>query len=594
MSKDVIQLLPDSVANQIAAGEVVQRPASVVKELMENAIDAGATSISVYIKEAGRSLICVSDNGCGMSESDARMAFERHATSKIHSSQDMFSLHTMGFRGEALPSIVSVSQVELKTCQKGEKLGTKLCFNGSSLESHEYIQFPEGSCFSVKNLFFNVPARRKFLKSNQRELSCIIEEFEKIALANTNIDMLFVSDDKELYNLKSSNVLQRIVSIFGKHFREILLPVELESTILNLKGYVSTPQGCIKKNLKQFFFVNGRYMRNSYFHKAVLHSFENLIQKDESPHYFLFLDVDPSTIDVNIHPTKTEISFENALPIWQMITASIKKTLGKNNAVPSIDFNQEDAVDIPPFEREDRIVSPTVNLDTSYNPFKTFSRSHYSNPSSKHWERLYMEKPQGNEPPNALFEKNTDTPYKESFLILHKKYLLLQQRENLLILHIKRAQQRICYDNYLKRFSQKKECGERLLFPEMLHFSASDSILLDSIEEDLFYMGFEISCLGGGTYSINSTPEGIKPSQEMFDKLLEDITQNNLSIKEELNKSIALSLSEWVVKSNTTELLEEEIPKLEEQLFSSSDPYHTPKGKKILTLISEDHLDKMF
>ena len=346
---DVIKLLPDSVANQIAAGEVIQRPASVIKELVENAIDAGATSIQIILKEAGRTLIQVIDNGKGMSPTDARLAFERHSTSKIRSAEDLFTLQTMGFRGEALASIAAIAQVELKSRRPDDEIGTCVCISASQCESQEPVSCPPGSNFSVKNIFFNVPARRKFLKSNQIELSNILTEFERIALINTGVEFSLSHNGNELFNLPASNFRQRIISIFGKSLNQQLLTVEVKTSLVEMEGYIGKPEAARKRNALQYFFVNGRYMRHPYFHKAVMTCYENLVSVGEMPNYFLNLKVDPASIDVNIHPTKTEIKFENEQPIWQIISASIKETLGKFGVVPSIDFDMADAPEIPVF-----------------------------------------------------------------------------------------------------------------------------------------------------------------------------------------------------------------------------------------------------
>jgi DNA mismatch repair protein MutL len=340
---DIIQLLPDSVANQIAAGEVIQRPASVVKELMENAIDAGATSIQVILKDAGRTLIQVIDNGKGMSMTDARLSFERHATSKIRKAEDLFSLHTMGFRGEALASIAAISQVELRTRREDDEVGTLICISGSAVERQESVSCPVGANFQIKNIFYNVPARRKFLKSNQTELSNIIAEFERVALVNPQVSFSLFNNENELLNLPSANLRQRIMNVFGKSLNQQLLSVEVDTSLISVTGYIGLPEAARKKNALQYFFVNGRYMRHPYFHKAVMQSYERLIPSGEMPNYFLYFHVDPANIDVNIHPTKTEIKFENESFIWQILSAAVKEALGKFSAVPSIDFDMTDA-----------------------------------------------------------------------------------------------------------------------------------------------------------------------------------------------------------------------------------------------------------
>ncbi|MEG0949212.1 MAG: DNA mismatch repair endonuclease MutL [Bacteroidales bacterium] len=389
---DIIQLLPDSVANQIAAGEVIQRPASVVKELMENAIDAGATSLQVILKDAGRTLIQVIDNGKGMSMTDARMAFERHATSKIRKADDLFSLQTMGFRGEALASVAAIAQVELRTRREEDEIGTALFISGSEVERQEAVSCPVGSSFQVKNIFFNVPARRKFLKSNQTELSNIISEFERIALVNPNISFSLFHNENEVLNLPATNLRQRIINIFGKSLNQQLLTVEVDTTMISVSGYIGRPEAARKKNALQYFFVNGRYMRHPYFHKAVMQSYEQLIPSGEMPNYFLYFNVDPANIDVNIHPTKTEIKFENETFLWQIISATVKEALGKFSAVPSIDFDMADAPEIPVFKTE-TVQPPQPQFNSSYNPFQQ-NKGTIQQPSTNRrpdpdWQKLY-------------------------------------------------------------------------------------------------------------------------------------------------------------------------------------------------------------
>lgn len=400
---DVIKLLPDSVANQIAAGEVIQRPASVIKELVENAVDAQATSVQIFLKDAGRTLIQVIDNGVGMSDTDARLAFERHSTSKIRQADDLFALHTMGFRGEALASIAAISHIELRTCAKGAQLGTKLLINASQCESQEPDVCPVGCNFMIKDLFFNVPARRKFLKSNQVELSNIIKEFEKLALVNYNVEFTLTHNGNMLYRLNSGTLKQRIISLYGHGIEQQLIPLNVETSLVKISGFIGKPESARKRNAMQFFFVNGRYMRHPYFHKAVLSCYDELIPDESQPKYFLIFDVAPETIDVNIHPTKTEIKFENELPIWQIISAAVKETLGRFSVVPSIDFDKEDAPEIPAITLPHTARTPEIALDNSYNPFKDpnnersthSSSSGYKSPSyhgsnaMPNWEELY-------------------------------------------------------------------------------------------------------------------------------------------------------------------------------------------------------------
>ena len=390
---DIIHLLPDSVANQIAAGEVIQRPASVIKELVENAIDAEAKEVHVLVTDAGKTSIQVIDDGKGMSETDARLAFERHATSKIREASDLFALRTMGFRGEALASIAAVAEVELKTRLADEELGTRLVIAGSKVESQEAVSCPKGSNFSVKNLFFNVPARRKFLKANSTELSNILAEFERIVLVHPDVAFYLYSNDSELFNLPVMPLRQRIMAVFGKKLNQQLLSVEVDTTLVRISGYVAKPETARKKGAHQYFFVNGRYMRHPYFHKAVMDAFEHLIPVGEQISYFIYFEVDPANIDVNIHPTKTEIKFENEQAIWQILSAAVKESLGKFSAVPSIDFDTDGLPDIPAFEQVRPVEPPQVHYNADFNPFKSSSSSYGGGSSYSRkpveWEGLY-------------------------------------------------------------------------------------------------------------------------------------------------------------------------------------------------------------
>jgi len=365
---DIIQLLPDSVANQIAAGEVIQRPASVVKELTENAVDAQANSITVNIKDAGKTLIQIIDNGTGMSETDARLAFERHSTSKIQNANDLFSIQTMGFRGEALASVAAIAHIELKTKQTHQEIGTNIQIEGSEVVSQEPTSCTTGSNFAIKNLFYNVPARRKFLKSNTAEFGHIINEFQRVALANPGIEFKLYHNDSEVYILPKSNIRQRIISIFGKKINQNLIPLETLTSIVKIKGFIGKPENAKKKPGEQFFFINQRYMKNPYLNKAILNAYEQILPPDTIPSYFLYLETDPATIDVNIHPTKTEIKFENQQAIWQFLHASVKESLGKNNIVPSIDFEQEQSFDIPVVSKDTHINTPKIKIDPTFNP----------------------------------------------------------------------------------------------------------------------------------------------------------------------------------------------------------------------------------
>ena len=630
---DVIRLLPDSVANQIAAGEVIQRPASVVKELVENAIDAGASHIDVLVTDAGKTCIQVIDNGKGMSETDARLAFERHATSKIREASDLFALHTMGFRGEALASIAAVAQVELRTCQKDAQLGTLITLAGSKVESQETVACAQGSNFCVRNLFFNVPARRKFLKSNQTELSNILAEFERIALVNPDVSFTLHHNDTEMLNLPAIQLRQRIMGVFGKKLNQDLLSLEIETTMVKIHGFIGKPETARKKGARQFFFVNGRYMRHPYFHKAVADAYENLIPAGEQVSYFIYMEVDPANIDVNIHPTKTEIKFDNEQAIWQILSAAGKETLGRFNAVPSIDFDTEGMPEIPAFEASpyEGVRPPSTSLDPSYNPFNVSSAtppSSYS-PSSRgrhtatEWEPLFqgLDKkaavtPDWDTPaqsfPAEEWEQPEETPAAPSLYgaesgenVMEKSaqhyqykgcYILTSVKSGLMIIDQHRAHVRILYDRYMEQISMRKHASQRMLFPDMVHFSPAEIPVLESIMDDLQSLGFDLSNLGGGSYSINGVPagiEGLNPEKLVGD-MVQTAIEKGCKVKEEVQSMLALSLAKAAAIVPGQVLTNEEMNNLVDELFALATPNYTPDGKTVLSLLKEDDLEKMF
>jgi len=532
---DIIQLLPDSVANQIAAGEVIQRPASVVKELVENAIDAGASNINVIIVDAGRTSIQVIDDGKGMSETDARLSFERHATSKIRKADDLFSLHTMGFRGEALASIAAVAQIDLKTRMEGEDLGTQLTISGSRFVGQEPCACPVGSNFTVENLFFNVPARRKFLKSNTTELNNIITAFERIVLVYPQISFTLHSNGTELFNLRSCSYRQRIVEVFGKRLNQDLLPIGVDTSLCRIHGFVGKPESARKKVLQQYFFVNERYMKHAYFHKAVMTAFDRLIPQGEQIPYFLYFDVPAENIDVNIHPTKTEIKFENEQAIWQILLASVKEAVGKFNDVPSIDFDTEGKPDIPVFNPNGSTSAPKISFNPQYNPFKQSSQPQRTT-NTESWESLYAGLETNTETPQTDLFGQEDTPIAnvdngetiissvttapDATAMIEDKspthyqykgsYIMTAVKSGLMIINQHRAHVRILYEAYLRQLSEHKVHSQKVLFPEMVQFSVSDSVILDHILPEMTEMGFQLDNLGGGSYAVNGVPAGIE------------------------------------------------------------------------------------
>ena len=619
---DIIRLLPDSVANQIAAGEVIQRPASVIKELVENAVDAGAKHIDVLVTDAGKTSIQVIDDGKGMSETDARLAFERHATSKIREAADLFALRTMGFRGEALASIAAVAQVELRTCQEGEDLGTSLCIAGSRVESQEAIACPKGSNFQVKNLFFNVPARRKFLKSNQTELSNILTEFERIALVNPEVSFTLHHNGTEMLNLPAIQLKQRIMGVFGKKINQELLSVEVDTTMIRISGFVGRPETSRKKGARQYFFVNGRYMRHPYFHKAVMDAYEQLVPTGEQVSYFLYFEVEPANIDVNIHPTKTEIKFENEQAIWQILSAAIKESLGKFNAVPSIDFDTEGMPDIPAFERSPyaEVQMPKTSYNPEYNPFDATPSSSYSRQETRGWDQLYeglerrasspsafaypddsdyfVEQPLG-EPEATLYgQPDQSEPVETSSQYYQYKgrFILTSVKSGLMIIDQQRAHIRILYDRYLSQIASRKGASQGMLFPDIVQFSASEIPVLQSIQEDLSYLGFELTDLGGGSYAINGVPagiEGLRPT-ELVQNMVHTAIEKGCKVKEEVQSLLALSLAKAAAIVAGQVLTNEEMTNLVDGLLTSTSPNYTPDGKTALAVLKEEEIERLF
>ena len=623
---DIIRLLPDSVANQIAAGEVIQRPASVIKELVENAIDAGAQHIDVLVTDAGKSSIQVIDDGKGMSETDARLSFERHATSKIREAADLFALRTMGFRGEALASIAAVAQVELRTCVEGEELGTKLVIAGSKVESQEAISCPKGSNFCVKNLFFNVPARRKFLKSNQTELSNILTEFERIALVNPNVSFTLYHNDAELFNLPAIQLRQRIMGVFGKKINQDLLSLDVDTTMVRVSGFVGRPESARKKGARQYFFVNGRYMRHPYFHKAIMDAYEHLIPVGEQVSYFIYFDVDPGNIDVNIHPTKTEIKFENEQAIWQILAAAVKETLGKFNAVPSIDFDTEGMPDIPAFESSPYagIQPPKTTYNPDYNPFNTSAvpPSSYSSKPSRDWEQLYeglehhssaqhiqksypddgdyftaasMEQPVT----PTLYDHSEEAAMGEKSSQHYQfkgRFILTSVKSGLMIIDQQRAHIRILYDQYLEQITRRQGASQGMLFPDIVQFLVSEVPVLQEIMEDLSYLGFELTDLGGGSYAINGIPSGIEGLNpvELIQSMVHTAMEKGGKVKEEVQSNLALTLAKAAAIVPGQVLTNEEMNGLVDGLFAVATPNYTPDGKTVLSVLQEDELEKLF
>ncbi|MCR5271276.1 MAG: DNA mismatch repair endonuclease MutL [Prevotella sp.] len=603
---DVIQLLPDSVANQIAAGEVIQRPASVIKELVENAVDAGARNIRVLVVDAGRTSIQVIDDGCGMSETDARLAFERHATSKIRQADDLFALHTMGFRGEALPSIAAVSQVELTTRMQGEDIGTHLTLNASRVVGHEPVACPVGCNFKVENLFFNVPARRKFLKTNATELNNILTAFERIVLVYPAINFVMYSNGQEIMNLKAGSLRQRITDVFGKKLNQELLPVSVETALCNITGFVGKPESAKKKGGNDYFFVNGRFMKHAYFHKAIITAFERLIPVGMQVPYFIYFDVSPADIDVNIHPTKTEIKFENEQSIWQILVAAVKDSIGKFCEVPSIDFDTEGRPEIPVFDAQrDAIQMPKVSYNSSYNPFSSAPEKPAVTPD---WERLYKEslsKPVAEET-ELFFDRKEPLFTEESNALLVEekspahyqykgRYIMTAVKSGLMIIDQQRADIRIRYERYMEQLKNQTGKSQRILFPEAVEFSPSNAVVLQTMIPELASMGFEISDLGGGSFAINGVPaelDDVEPVN-LFRSVVSDAIEHGVGSTEQMHASLALSMARHSAVSQGQVLSNDEMEGIVNQLFACSNVNYTPDGRAILCILPQHDIEQM-
>lgn len=623
---DVIKLLPDSVANQIAAGEVIQRPASVIKELVENAIDAHATHVQIILKDAGRTLIQIIDDGVGMSETDARLAFERHSTSKIRTADDLFTLHTMGFRGEALASIAAISQVELRTRRHDDQLGTHLIINASKCESQEPDMCPAGSNFMIKNLFFNVPARRKFLKSNQVELSNIVKEFEKLALVNNTVEFTLMHNGNVMYKLMKGTFRQRIAALMGNSLDQQLLPVGIDTSLVKVEGYVGKPENARKRNALQFMFVNERYMRHPYFHKAVMTAYEQLIPEGEQPNYFLRFTVDPQAIDVNIHPTKTEIKFEDELPIWQILAAGVKETLGRFSEVPVIDFDIQDAPSIPAYQGHVEVHRPEIEVDPSYNPFNSqHSQSSHaqsrqrqapSDSSLSNWDELFANferKKRGSIVPDAG-QQSAAMPVSPSdettvanpvlplgdlqsvYLQLKGRYILSPAKSGLMIIDQHRAHVRILFDRYINRVNNSSMSSQAVLFPEVLHLSAAQSVTLQGLLPEMEKMGFSLSALSGNDWTVNAVPSGLDgiDMSSMINQIVESVENGGLPLKKRIYDHLALTLARSAAIPVGRTLMQEEMEMLVADLLRLPEPNYTPDGKTIITVIPIEQINKMF
>lgn len=654
---DIIQLLPDSVANQIAAGEVIQRPASVIKELVENSIDAGATLINVVCVDSGRTSIQVTDNGKGMSETDARLSFERHATSKIRQADDLFNLHTMGFRGEALASIAAVAQVELRTRRPDDDLGTALTIAGSRFVSQEPVQCPIGCNFTISNLFYNVPVRRKFLKSNTTELNNIVTAFERIALVYPDVAFTLYNNQTELYNLKAGGLRQRIVDVIGKKINQHLLPIDIDTTMCKITGFVGKPESARKKGARQFFFVNGRYMKHPYFHKAIMTAYERLVPEGEQIPYFIYFTVNPTDIDVNIHPTKTEIKFENEQTVWQILTAAVRDAVGMFNDVTAIEFDTEGQPDIPALGTMPQadISAPKVQYNPAYNPFNEPSAQR-SSAAPDNWEQLYeglssahsrqQSAPSlfGNDTGGVIQSRSnaTNKPFADKGIVLSKgfskpdglnaesaefnalsadtdmlsastepspleekspthyqykgRYIMTSVKSGLMIIDQYRAHTRILYEGYIEQMQKRRPSSQKPLFPDTIHFSASDKVVVEAVMPELQNIGFELTPNEEGDYTITAVPSGLDGLDyvALVQDLVASAREKTTSAIDDINHSIALELARNAAVTYGQVLTNAEMENIVNSLFACSNFSYTPDGKKILTMLRQTDLEQLF
>lgn len=601
---DIIHLLPDSVANQIAAGEVIQRPASVIKELVENSIDAGSRSIRVIVRDGGKTLIQVIDNGCGMSVTDARMCFERHATSKIRAAGDLFAIRTLGFRGEALASVASIAQVSLLTRKHDQELGSALIISGSAVESQETAACNPGTSFTVKNLFYNVPARRKFLKSNNAELKHIIYEFQRIALANPDVEFFLESNESEVYNLPATNLRQRIVHIFGKSMNPNLTTIDTDTSIVRISGFIGKPENARRTPGEQFFFINGRYMRHPYFHRAVLSSYEKILPPETVPSYFIYLEADPDTIDINIHPTKTEIKFENELAIFQILMACTREALGRFNLIPSIDFDAEKAIEFPISRRNDPFRVPEISYNRDYNPFdeETKFNANLQQDNLKSWEKLYttdglpvneiIPPPQPEQQMLSLTPQNhTDT-----FIQLKCRYILTPVKSGLMVIDQHRAHERILFEKFIRSLAMNYPLAQHTLFPETIELNEADYLILKEIMEDLHTIGFDIRDFGSNSIVIGGYPGDShnENPRDLIEKFLEIYKSTETDIKTSVREKIARSLASAGAFNYGEVLSPVAMQDLVDNLFACESPGYSPSGKPIISIIGIEELERKF
>lgn len=626
---DIIQLLPDTVANQIAAGEVIQRPASVVKELVENSVDAGSTVIKVIVRDAGKNMVQVVDNGMGMSETDARLSLERHATSKIKSAGDLFDIKTMGFRGEALASVAAIATLEMQTRRREDEAGTMLEVKGAAFIRQEPVACPAGCNISIKNLFFNVPARRKFLKANSTELKHIITEFQRIALGHPEIEFSLQNDGTEILNLPPVNSRQRIMHILGRNINQQLVEIRTETSITKIAGYIAKPGHARKSPGEQFFFVNKRYMRHPYLHKAVTRAFEKLLPPDAIPSYFIYFDTDPQSVDVNIHPTKTEIKFENEKAIWQILLASVREALGKFNLVPSIDFNTDGKIDMPYPSKTREVIPPVIEVDTGYNPFeqeqgrRPFREKQSNRPGNRdsgldNWEELYR----GFESDRGMADRNAEQPDMPegkqegsisgmegskddrtdltsgipALLQVKYRYILSPVKSGVMIIDQRRAHERILFEKFLKTVRSGSFIAQQQLYPVNIELNTHDYMLVKELAGELAAFGFDIREFGPQSIIVSGCPvdAGSADPAMMIESLLSEYKTSGSAFKETPREQIALNLARSAAINYGKSLNREEMQEIIDKLFACELPNYSPDGKPVIVIINSDEIEKRF
>lgn len=603
---DIIHLLPDSVANQIAAGEVVQRPASAVKELMENAIDAGADTVALIVKDAGKTLIRVIDNGCGMSDTDARLSFERHATSKISSAEELWRIRTKGFRGEALASIAAIAHVEMKSRLRENELGTKIIVEGSEVKGQEPCATPGGTSISVKNIFYNTPARRNFLKSDAVEMRHIVEEFERVVLVHNDVTFTLHHNDNELFHLRASTLRQRVVNVFGAKFNERLVPVQEATDIVSVEGFIGKPEFARKTRGEQYFFVNDRFIKNGYLHHAVKGAFEDLIARDAHPTYFLYLKVSPESIDVNIHPTKTEVKFSEERAIYSIIRSAVRNSLGKYNISPSLDFEQENVMNVGPMPRNARVGMPSTK-DFNFNPFEREGAAGKAGSSPMRpgkiggdWEELYRISEKRREETQVIFDESSEdagkSTSKQVVLDLQQKYILTRIRSGFILIHRRRAHERVLYEKALTSLESQSGWSQQKLFPQTVELNPGDCALIEDLREDLYRLGFNIDGFGSGSIVVHGVPAEASdiPVESLLENLLEQYKNSADEVRSDHRERLARSLAAAMHIKDGKPMEEVEMIDLIDRLFACQHPTLSPTGKPVVITFDMDDIDKKF